>query len=333
MTAQGIARLVEAARDPALATQAQHAAFTRLIERSQHLVLALARSSLRDAAEAQDVAQESFTTAWLRLSQLRDAAAFTAWLRAIVLSQCRRRLRRRLREASRVGPAATEDDRRPFRSMVASAIATLPVGERRVVELFYHFGYTVPEIAARLGLKPGTIGKRLHSARLRIRRRLPPSVRAEFVPQVPSAIFIERLRRGVFDDYVGEYRFERRRDLVVRILRDGDSLVSVAGGQRHVLASLRDESLLTSHYDGEGRFVRNRRGKVTHFVYYEFGRRMGIARKLVERSFGPARAAVRKSHTGRHRHGYHSLARSVTRPHSTGWPRPGHAQSEAWKLF
>lgn len=175
--------------------------------------------------------------------------------------------------------AVTDTNRGEYQSMVATTIATLPQGERHVTVLHYFLGYTQPEIARLLRLKPGTVGKRLHSVRLKLRRRLPASVRGEFVPLAPSRKFVEKVRRGLFDDYVGEYRFERRPDLVVTITREEDSLVSDAGNQRNVLVSLTDESLLTSHYDGEGRFRRNRRGKVTHFVYYEFGRRLGIARK------------------------------------------------------
>jgi hypothetical protein len=78
---------------------------------------------------------------------------------------------------------------------------------------------------------------------------------------------------------VGEYRFARRPDLVVAIVREGGFLVSECGPQRNVLASLDDASLLTSHYDGEGRFGRNHQGEVTHFAYYEFGKRLGVAWK------------------------------------------------------
>jgi hypothetical protein len=122
-------------------------------------------------------------------------------------------------------------------------------------------------------------GKRLYSARLRIRRSLPPSVRRDIVPLSPSRPFVESVRLGLFDEYVGEYRFDRRPDHVVSVAREGDSLISESGGQRTVLVSAHQESLLTSDFDGEGRFHRNRRGRVTHFVYYEFGRRMGVARK------------------------------------------------------
>ena len=66
----------------------------------------------------------------------------------------------------------------------------------------------------------------------------------------------------------------------MRIAREGDSLVSEANGQRQLLVAVGRQSLLTTSYDGEGRFRRNRSGKVTDFVYYEFGRRLGLARKV-----------------------------------------------------
>ena len=278
-----IAELVETARNPALASSQQDAAFTQLVLRSQHVVLGLALASLRNSAEAEEAAQDAFTTAWQRLRQLRDASAFTAWLRRIVATQCRRRLRRRADAVDGVELPVRVEARGPggdYRSLVASSLAALPAGERNVVVLFYFLGYTLPEIARLLRLKAGTVGKRLHSARLRIRRRLPPSVRGELVRLAPSRAFVDKIRRGLLDDYVGEYRFEERPDLVVRIVREGDSLVSVAGGQRNVLASLDDQSLVTSHYDGEGRFARDRSGRVTHFVYSEFGKRLGIAKKI-----------------------------------------------------
>ena len=164
-------------------------------------------------------------------------------------------------------------------SVVASAIAKLPNAERDVIVLYYYLGYSLPQIAKLLRLKPGTAGKRLHSARLHIRRVLPHSVRADFVRVTPSASFANRVRRGLLDEYVGLYRFRERPDHVVSIVTLGDRLISESAGQRHVLVSIDEDSLRTRDYDGEGRFRRNRRGEVTHFVYYEFGRRMGIAHR------------------------------------------------------
>ena len=243
----------------------------------------IALDSLRDVDDAKDAAQDAFASAWLRLSQLRDPSAFSAWLKTIIATQCNRRRRHHPPSESELlefhGSADTESPNFDYQSLIAKALASLPRGERDVMVLFYFLGYTQREIARLLHLKPGTVGKRLHSGRLKVRRSLPPSVRGEFVRLSPSRKFIESVRLGLFDEYVGEYRFARRPELVVSIAREGDFLISEAGGQRNILLSLGNRSLLTSHYDGEGRFHRNARGKVTHFVYYEFGRRLGIARR------------------------------------------------------
>ena len=278
-----MARLVEQARDPAASLNEQHAAFTRLVQQSQHIALALALASLRDVEDARDAAQDAFATAWHRLRQVRDPSAFAPWLKSIVATECSRRRRRRALEPESMAPqpSVEPDTRRvDYQTVVASALDRLPEGERHVTVLFYFLGYTLPQIARPLRLKPGTVGKRLHSARLRIRRGLPRSVRGDFVRLVPPEAFVECVRRGLLDEYVGEYRFERRPDHVVRITREGDSLIGDGGGQRHVLVSAGEHSLLVYHYDGEGRFGCNRRGEVTHFVYYEFGRRLGVARKV-----------------------------------------------------
>jgi RNA polymerase sigma-70 factor (ECF subfamily) len=280
------AQLVQKARDPSVSLHEQHAAFGELVRQSQHIVFGLALASLRDVEEAKDAAQDAFATAWHRLRQLRDPSAFAPWLRTIVATACSRL--RRKRSLAPGDPALqpwveAEDRQMDYQSVVASALERLPEGERHVTVLFYFLGYSLPQIAKLLRLKPGTVGKRLHSARLRIRRGLPPSVRTDFVRLAPSKDFVEQVSRGLLDEYVGEYRFDSRPDHVVSITRQGDTLVGEGGGQRHVLVSVGRQSLLPIHYDGEGRFKRNRRGEVTHFVYYEFGRRLGVARKTSRR--------------------------------------------------
>jgi RNA polymerase sigma-70 factor, ECF subfamily len=290
MNAADISQLVENARDPRASLGEQHSAFTSLVQQSQHLVFSLALSRLRDVDEAKDATQDAFATAWRRLSQLREPAAFVAWLNSIVSSECSRRLRRRSR-LTNIDPrevTATESraDRVDYQSVLASAIATLSEAERDVIVLYYYLGYSLPQIAKLLGQKPGTAGKRLHSARLHIRRKLPRSVRGDFIRVTPSAAFADRVRRGLLDEYVGVYRFRERPDHFVSIMTAGDTLVSESAGQRHVLLSSDEECLRTRDYDGEGHFSRNRRGEVTCFVYYEFGKRLGVAHKVRSRLRG-----------------------------------------------
>jgi len=277
-----LAHLVERARDRSASLDDQHRAFDEIVHRSQHFVLRVALASTGDIEDAKDAAQDAFAAAWHRLPQLRDPHAFVPWLRTIVVTACTRQ--RRKRSATQLDAALRSTVEAPnatmdYESLVAAALKALPKAERDVTILYYFLGYTQTQIAKQLRLKPGTLGKRLHSARLRIRRALPRSVRGEFVRLVSSKEFRERVRRGLLDEYVGQYRFDSRPEHVVTITREGDSLVGEANGQRHVLVSAGKQSLLTVHYDGEGRFRRNRSGLVTDFAYYEFGKRMGVARK------------------------------------------------------
>ena len=275
------AKLVVLARDPAASLQKRQAAFSRLVEQYERMVRGLALARLRDVDDAEDAAQEAFATAWRRLHQIRDPSAFESWIKSVVARMCSRQRRKR-RGFPPTGMDATSDEtsRLDYSSVVADALRQLSDGERVVVVLFYFMGYTQSQISRLMQLKPGTVAKRLHSARLRMRSKVPRSVRRDFVQLVPSRDFIERVRHGLLDEYTGTFRFDERPDHLVSITREGDSLISHSAGQRHVLVDSGQRSLLTVQYDGEGRFGRNRKGEVTHFVYYEFGKRLGTARRV-----------------------------------------------------
>src|SRR5678810_1270590 len=53
---------------------------------------------------------------------------------------------------------------------------------------------------------------------------------------------------------------------------NGRTTSSSSGGKR--------DTLVPTEFDGEGRFRRDGSGEVRDFVYYEFGRRLGVARKI-----------------------------------------------------
>ena len=59
------------------------------------MVIAVAYDRLGDYHLAQDAAQMTYVTAFRNLSELREPAAFTGWLRRITLSQCNRMTRRK----------------------------------------------------------------------------------------------------------------------------------------------------------------------------------------------------------------------------------------------
>lgn len=280
-----VAALVARARNGKLSVAGQHDAFAELVRRYEAAALEWSVQRLEDPEEAREATQDAFLAAWRKLAQLREPSAFGTWLKRLVATHCARRRRRERTVLDGVAPDPGGDpqafaESRDRRRIIGTALATLYERDRDLVLRFYVLGQTLAEIAADLNIARGTAGKRLHAARLAIRRALPRAMRDELMRVRRSPRFVANVRKGLFDEYVGEYRFDRRPDLVVHIEREGDELVSYGGGQRHVLLSTRDNVLIPAAFDGEGRFSRDRAGRVTSLVYYEFGSRLGVARRV-----------------------------------------------------
>jgi RNA polymerase sigma-70 factor (ECF subfamily) len=292
-----VADLVRLARDDRAPVRVQHAAFATLVERFQDMALMTALEVDGDVESSRDACQEAFLAAWRKLPRLREPAAFGAWLKRLVRTQCARMRRRRgasaelaagLRIGEEIGPDMSDvadlASRRETDGLIQRAVLTLPPDERQAVVLFYFLGEPLRVIADVLGTSVGTAGKRVFAARLRLRRLLPRSVTSTFRAAEPTASFSRAVRCGLYDEFVGEYRFPSRPRHRVRVTREGEVLLSCSGGQRNVLASCRPDTLMASEFDGEARFRRDRRGRISHFVYYEFGRRLGVAHRVRRRS-------------------------------------------------
>ena len=285
-----IADLVRRARDSRASIREQHAAFAMLVERFEEMAFSTALGACQDAESARDACQDAFLLAWRKLPTLRDPAAFGGWLKRLVRTQCAR-ARRRGTSAETRGCALSETpehscdtaecfDRREVQVLVRTAVMSLPPGEREAVILFYFLGESLRAVARALGVTVGSAGKRIFNARLHLRRSLPRSVTENFMMATPTASFARRVRAGMFDELVGEYRFDERPGHRVVVRREGDVLASYAGGQRNVLASRGPDTLAPIEYDGQARVRRSPGGRVTHFIYYEFGRRLGVGREL-----------------------------------------------------
>jgi RNA polymerase sigma-70 factor (ECF subfamily) len=286
----GIADLVRRARDARASIREQHAAFAVLVERFEEMALTTALEVSDDLESARDACQEAFLLAWRKLPALREPAAFGAWLKRLVRTQCARARRRGATAASKGHALPDSDlhardtaevvDRQDVQALVRRAVMELPPAERQAVTLFYFLGEPLRVVARVLGVTVGTAGKRVYEARLHLRRVLPRSVTASFLEGAPAAAFTERVRAGMFDELTGEYRFDERPDHRVIVRIEGDTLAAYAGGQRNVLGSRKEDWFAPAEYDGEARVRRDRRGQVSHFIYYEFGRRLGVARKV-----------------------------------------------------
>ena len=189
--------------DAALAER--HRAFGQIVARFQDLAFGYAYAILNDFFLAEDAAQEAFFVTWQKLDQLKDPRAFPGWFKRVVFSECNRLIRgKRLQvmplETELNGRANGHDpqaevEQDELTEQVGAAIRALPDHERQVTTLFYIGGYSQQEIADFLGLQVTTVGKRLFSARRRLKVRLIGMFEDDLKRRRPS-------RHGAFVDRV-----------------------------------------------------------------------------------------------------------------------------------
>jgi RNA polymerase sigma-70 factor (ECF subfamily) len=145
----------------------------------------LALSILGDNHEADDVAQETFIAAHISLPGFRNESSLKTWLSAIALNACRARLRkRRLRQVlnntlqslhllknSPPSPeqSAIQDE---AHQAIWNAVDKLDDKHRFPVILYYVHEMNVPQIAALLQIREGTVHSRLHYSRKKLQVEL-----------------------------------------------------------------------------------------------------------------------------------------------------------------
>src|SRR3954469_23590915 len=114
--------------------EAREEAFGELIAQFQSAAQGWAYNVLGDAHQAQDVAQEAFLTAYQKIDDLRDPAAFPGWLKRIVLTYCNRVTRQKSPSLLPfededallpADPAASAEDR-DMKEQVNRAVRALP---------------------------------------------------------------------------------------------------------------------------------------------------------------------------------------------------------------
>jgi RNA polymerase sigma-70 factor (ECF subfamily) len=169
-----------------LVTRAQagdRSAYGELVQRFQPTVYAVALARLRNPGEAQELAQEVFVHGMSKLRQLRDPQCFAGWLRQITVRMALNRLTRR-------GPFHGGDpgvldnvpatDAGPLQEMIRTeeqaelwdGLERLKPLDRATLVAFYLRGRSLKQMSREFETPVGTIKRRLHVARKRLRRQL-----------------------------------------------------------------------------------------------------------------------------------------------------------------
>ena len=157
-------------------------AFEKLYRRHRDRIYGLVwRLCGGDGALAEDLLQEAFIRAWLKLDSFRGESRFLTWLHRlsanVALSDRRIRIKRVEREAPLEGAAertasGAKDVYAGDRMDLEQAIARLPERARTVLVLFDVEGYSHAEIAELAGMAVGSSKAQLHRARKLVREEL-----------------------------------------------------------------------------------------------------------------------------------------------------------------
>lgn len=162
------------------------AAFGQLVTRYQDRLFNTLVHVTGCAEEAEDVAQETFVKAYLKLDSFGGRSAFYTWLYRIAFNLSVSRQRRRRREVSidRIREMSGNDlpdggevpavklERAERVAQVQSALGTLSEEHRTILVLREMDGCCYETIADILEMPVGTVRSRLHRARLQLRQRL-----------------------------------------------------------------------------------------------------------------------------------------------------------------
>lgn len=143
-------------------------AFEALAEASLGPSFRLAAAILGDAAEAGQATQHALVATWLALPRLDPPDGFDAWLRRLLVDECRMRLRQR-EPSSTSAPAA---DPAAILDTLETSFERLDPDDRAIVVLHQLEGRPVAEIATLLHLSASTVELRLREARATLLRSL-----------------------------------------------------------------------------------------------------------------------------------------------------------------
>ena len=173
------------AGDRALAlavSRGERAAIAALTRRCLPVVHSVARRLLRDASEAEDIAQETFVKVWRAIDRFdADRARLETWVARIATNACLDKLRKRREETvedevqERADMAPRADDLMTAEASakrVRAAIAALPERQRAALELCSFQDCTNIEAAHILGVSIEAVESLLARARRKLKTEL-----------------------------------------------------------------------------------------------------------------------------------------------------------------
>ncbi|MDE3098613.1 MAG: sigma-70 family RNA polymerase sigma factor [Verrucomicrobiota bacterium] len=187
------------------AGRGDRAAFADLVEKYKQPVVAFIFRTLRDEAEAEDLAQNVFLQAYKSRRRYKRTAKFSTWLFTIARNLCLNELRRRsrhpaqsldeLRDDARPAeaPARQYEDksrptppqnllRRELEQKIEEALASLPENQRSAILLCRQDDLSYEQIAKILRCSLSATKSLIHRARETLKQKLKPYLQSGHWP-------------------------------------------------------------------------------------------------------------------------------------------------------
>ncbi len=153
-----------------------------LVGKYMKRVVSIAWGIVRNADDAEDLAQEAFVKAYQSMGRFKSGEPFGPWIYRIVtnlsLDVLKHRKRFRHEELKETEPAARRD-RADLQAMsgelavrIDRAIESLPEMQRVVARLYLVEQFEHPQIANMMGLSEGTVRSHLSLARKKLKEQL-----------------------------------------------------------------------------------------------------------------------------------------------------------------
>lgn len=159
------------------AQKGDNTAFAELVRRYRTAAYAAAYAHLHDHDEAEDATQDALLAAYEEISALKHPGKFGSWLCAIA---SRKAIRRWTQKKSSTEDAISERlqseydvwkalDAGELSRAISGLVAELSQMHREAIVLYYFQGYKIAEIAKFLDVPTGTVKRRLHDAREKLK--------------------------------------------------------------------------------------------------------------------------------------------------------------------
>ena len=188
-------------------------AFERIVENYQSLVCAITFSGTGQVEVSEELAQETFLSAWKNLRQLTDLRKFKPWLCTIARNMLNSHYRQKKAiplDSVDIGElsdqTSTPSDHLIVQEehvMLEQTLMQLPVEYREPLVMYYRQEKSTREVAAALGLNESTVRTRLHRARQMLREEIAARLEQTIERTGPGKAFTRAVMVAVAGGVVG----------------------------------------------------------------------------------------------------------------------------------